>query len=296
MSSKASWNCGLRKSFLAASVAIQVVNFLVLYVVLPQQMFSRHLDPMPLTEPLAGKLTEGRIVSAGLDDRFAGEKILPGFSAALLGYDYATLWGFYHFGGYDPMVSEKAQQAALGIKNNPVFNLPADEPFAVPEETLEYFRKWGVRWYVVSSAIPLASDAPFRLFSSDGNRNVLLDQAAKPLVYWAGDSKGAAPVEFRFTENSVKVEYDSTANGTIIVNALYHPYFSARLDGQPLPVTETADSQMALAVPGGKHRLEVAYGDRDFRRGALAAAVAILLLAAGLARKGVRAAIVRLMS
>ena len=177
---------------------LHVSNFLVLHAALPQNMFSKHLDVAPFDEPLRNIMSDGRVVSAGLDDVWDGEKIIPGFSAPLLGFDYATLWGLFHFGGYDTMVSEKTRLATLGIKDNPVYNLPANEPFRIPSDTLEHFRKWGVKWYVVDKAIPLSNNDTFKVFHSDRYRNVLIDPLAKPMAYWQEDLDGASNIHCKF--------------------------------------------------------------------------------------------------
>lgn len=257
---------------------LHLANFLILYAAMPQKMFSNHLDPVPLQEPLREKLSDGRIVSAGLDEVWDGEKIVPGFSASLLGYDYATLWGLFQFGGYDPMVSEKSQAAALGIKNNPVFNLPANEDFTIPAETLEYFRRWGVKWYVVEKTIPLSDGGIFRLAYSDEHRNVLRDPLAKPLVYWQNDPAESNNLQYKFRTNSIAVDYKSETGGTVVINVLQHPYFSARLDGKALSITETSDHQVSLSVPKGQHRVLLRYSDKNFINASIVSGVFVLLL------------------
>jgi hypothetical protein len=283
--------CNLAVAAVPIVIGLHLVNFLVLYVILPEQMFSRHLDPVPLVEPLAGKLADGRVVSASLDDVLEDEKIIPGYSASLLAFNYATLWGVNHFGGYDPMVSEKAQKTALGIKNNPVFNLPANEPFSIPAETLEYFRKWGVKWYILNKAIPLGSSDGFKLIFSDDKRNVLFDSLARPMVYWEEDSTATVP-SYRFTANSVKIDYTNETGGTLIINILQHPFFSASLDGRPIRISETGDSQVSLQVPAGRHIIILKYTDNYFRYGLIVTATFVLLLAPVLVTNRTRTAIV----
>lgn len=273
-------------------IAVQLGIFIVLYSFSPQRTFANHADPLPLSEPLSEIIADGRIVSASLDDVVSGSKLLPGFSAPYLGYDYATLWGLYHFGGYDPLVSQKGNRAALGIKNNPVFNLPADEPFSVPPDTLEHFRRWGVKWYVVNKAIPLEPGSPFRLISSDAYRNVLEDSLAKPMVYWQ-DGAGNASLNYRFTSNTVDIESASGKTGTAVVNVLFHPYFSARLDGKPIAVAETADNQVSLSVPQGKHRIVLRYTDRSFIDGALFSCLLIVIISVSLCFAKVRSVLIK---
>lgn len=251
-------------------------NFLLVYTASPQRMFSRHFDQVPFDEPLRQMLQSGRIVSAGLDDVWDGNKIVPGFSAPLLGFDYATLWGLYHFGGYDPMVSAKNQAAAFGIKENPVFNLPADEPFFIPPETLEYFRTWGVKWYVVSKAIPLAHDTVFQLLSTDKYRYILADPLAKPLIFWP--DRTAQDIRYRFTTNSVVIDYDRESDGNLIVNVLYNPKFTAMIDGAVSTVVESDAHQVSIAAPKGRHEVVLKYTDRIF----IYASIVSLLFMSGL--------------
>jgi hypothetical protein len=258
-------------------LAAHTANFLVLYAALPQKMFSRHMDPVPINEPLKDALSDGRIVSAGLDVVFAGDKIIPGYSAALLGHDYATLWGLYQFGGYDPMVPDRNQVAALGIQNNPVFNLPADEPFTIPSETLEYFRNWGVKWYVVDRAIPLGDDSVLKLAYSDARRNVLRDMQAKPVVYWGNGPTKVGTIVYRFRTNAIEVDYTGESAGPLVINVLQNPFFSARLDGNAIPIAATGINQVVVSVPEGRHRVVLKYTDLNFIYASVVSALFVLL-------------------
>ncbi len=266
---------------IAVLLLLHSANFLLYYTTSPQRMFSRHFDKVPLSEHLSEQLTDGRIVSAGLDDVWDGEKIVPGFSAPMLGFNYATLWGLFHFGGYDALVSEKAQVAALGIKNNPVFNLTADEPFKILPDTLEYFRKWGVKWYVVDRKIPLGNDSPFRLYYNDKHRQVIMDPLAKPFVYWREAHSNSDRITCKFNTNSVDITSVCETGGMVIVNVLFHPFFTAQLDGNELLINETSDNQVSLRVPEGQHKIILKYTDKNFFYGSLVSAVFTLLLSSG---------------
>ena len=280
------------KLIASTAIAVQLCVFIGIYTFLPQRTFANHADPLPLAEPLRDILADGRIVSASLDDVIIGNKLLPGYSAPYLGYDYATLWGLYHFGGYDPLVSQKGNRAALGIKNNPVYNLPADEPFAVPPETLEHFRRWGVKWYVINKAIPLEPGSPFSLIFSDAYRNVLEDRLAKPMVYWQ-EGAGNTGLTYRFTSNTVAIETVAVKTGIAVVNVLYHPYFSARLDGKPLVVAETAENQVSLSAPEGKHHIVLRYTDWSFIYGALISGILIVFISVAICFTKVRSALIK---
>jgi hypothetical protein len=272
----------------AAVILIQVVNILVLYNISPQPMFSRHFDRIPFSEPLKELLSNGRIVTVGVVPPEEGGKVIHGYSLPHLGFNYATLWGLHHFAGYEVLVAEENFRTALKIEYNSVCNVMPGSTVNIPEiAPLDYFRSWGVRWYIVDSSLPFVETEQLKLVYSDKFRNVLQDSAARPLVAWP-DAYGA--VQFQFKTNSIEVQSDRETAGTLQVNVLYNPYFSVSIDGRPVLLTRTDDGQMEVAVPGGSHAIEIRYHDRDFNKGILISlATLTVLLTCGYVLKRCRA-------
>ncbi len=258
---------------------LHIANFLVLYGCFPQNMLSHHLDVPPFAEPLAREFDGGRIVSAGPDVIWDGERVVPGATVPTLGYNYAMLWGLYQLGGYEALLSEQNFNAALGLINNSIFNVPAGSALDFQRDVpLDYLREWGVGWYVVSGGVSLANTDGLIPLRKDRYRTVLRDPAAKPLVYLM-DGGGGDTVSYRIGTNSIRMETDVATDGRILVNFLYNPNFTASLDGKPLPVSTTEVGQMVLPAPGGKHVILLAYRDPWFSRGLWVAAITLLLLA-----------------
>lgn len=251
--------------FIGLLLILHAANMLVVHTSGLQHSFIRFEDKIPIDEPLSEILKKdgGRIVSAGLDIPMEDEKALPGFSASLLGYNYASLWGVYHFGGYNALVPERNHRATLGIINSSVYSLPTDVPFEIPIETLEHYRVWGVRWYVIDARIPTPVSSDFRLIHSDKSRYLLRDDAARPMVYW-GDHRDDNLIKTTFTANSVLIEMQRNSSSELVLNVLSNKKFSATIDGKPALLSETADSQMSVAVPAGSHQVKVKYSDRPF--------------------------------
>jgi len=245
------------------------LNFLALYTLLPQRMLSNHLDKPPFTEPLKERMTDGRIVSAGPDVVWDGERVVPGNTVPTLGYNFAMLWGVQQFGGYEALLSERNFTAAMGLVNNSIFNVAPDTALDFNADVpLEYLRKWGVKWYVINREIPLAGTDGLELVHSDRYRNVLHDPAGKPLVYWAEGLNSSVP-EFRFRANSVEIATHGGGEGLLTINVLYHPFFRGYLDGKEVPVAETEAGQISIVVPAGYHRIRLEYVDATFRKGLL---------------------------
>ncbi len=269
----AAWLRGKYRSgaliMLLTILLLHSLNFLVLYTLLPQRMLSNHLDKPPFTEQLKDRLAEGRIVSAGQDVVWDGERVVPGNTVPTLGYNFAMLWGLHHFGGYEALLSQKNFTTSMELVNNSIFNVDSGKPldFSV-DVPLNYLRKWGVKWYVVNSAIPIKGTDGLELVHSDPYRNVLYDPTGRPFVYWSDDVKTTLP-EVRFRSNSVEISTQRSSAGLLTVNVLYNSLFRGYLDGNEVAVAETEDGQMSVVVPPGAHKIRIEYVDNSFSKGLL---------------------------
>jgi hypothetical protein len=262
---------GLRSVTVLTTVLLllHLMNFVMIHAVLPQHMLSRHEDAVPFDEPLKGTLHDGRIVSVGPDVVRNGDQTLWGHSVPSLGFNYATLWGLYHFGGYDGLLPEKNFRTTLGMNWRSDFNVAPgtvlDFLNAVPKG---YFRTWGVKWYVIDRQVEVTNLGDLRLVASDRFRNVWHDAAGRQFAYWSDGAAGDS-VRYAFRTNSMKIDTQRIAGGQLIVNVLFNPYFVATVDGMQAELAETDDLQMSITVPKGSHSVEVAYQDRDLRRGCM---------------------------
>jgi hypothetical protein len=255
-------------------ILLQAINILVVYRASPQPMFSRHTDRVPFKEPLKELLVGGRIVSIGVVPSEEGGKVIHGNSQPQLGFNYATLWGLQHFAGYEVLIATDNFEATLQLEGRSVCNVIPGTQLNIPAiAPLEYFRSWGVRWYVVDSKLPLVPTDQLRLVYSDTFRNVLEDAKAMPLVYWLDDSSAAS---FRFKTNSVEIASDRQNEGHLKVNVLFNPGFRTTIDGRDASLTRTDDGRMAVVVPGGRHEVEIRYHDRNFTKGILISLVTLL--------------------
>jgi hypothetical protein len=255
---------------------LQSVNILVLYYPSPQRMFSRHYDQVPFSEPLKDTLIGGRIVSIGLDPPVEGSKTIYGNSLPQLGFNYATLWGLHHFAGYEVLVAADNLKASLDLDFRSVFNVDPEIPLNIPQVApLEYLRNWGVKWYVVDSKLSLVPTDQLKIVYSDRFRNVLMDDQARPLVYWID---GIGTVTHRFQTNSIEITSERSSAGRLNVNILFNPFFKASIDGRATPLLRTADNQLVLDIPEGSHTISVRYHDQNFIHGVVVSLLTMLSL------------------
>jgi uncharacterized membrane protein YfhO len=51
------------------------------------------------------------------------------------------------------------------------------------------------------------------------------------------------------------------ADGLLVMSEIYHPYWRATIDGEPTPVLQVDVALRAVAVPAGRHRIEMEFDD-----------------------------------
>jgi uncharacterized membrane protein YfhO len=67
--------------------------------------------------------------------------------------------------------------------------------------------------------------------------------------------------------------------GLLVLSEIWHPYWSARVDGRPAEVLQVDLALRGVPVPGGRHRVELEFRDPNVAYGAWASAVGLVLLA-----------------
>jgi hypothetical protein len=133
------------------------------------------------------------------------------------------------------------------------------------------------RSYVVGAARPAGGDALALLVDPgfDPRREVVLDQGVERREP-AGFLGASRIVEER--ADRVVLETEASAAGFVVLLDGFDPGWRARLDGEPTPVLRANAVFRAVAVPEGRHRVELAYRPRGLLLGL---GVSLVALAAG---------------
>ncbi|HEX4440208.1 MAG TPA: hypothetical protein VH854_09065 [Thermoanaerobaculia bacterium] len=142
---------------------------------------------------------------------------------------------------------------------------------AVPE------LRWAARTWrraSVSGILELLRDARF-----DPERDVALPGRGDE------DPAGEAPgrmVSRRTYPDAAEAVVEADAPGVVVFARTYFPSWRARLDGAPAPILVANARDVGIAVPAGRHVVEIAWDASPFRRGVAlqAAGLAVALAAA----------------
>ncbi len=208
------------------------------------------------------------------------------------------------------------------------FNRLASEAVSAstPEERTRLLRAFSARWVLAEEGEPYPG-ARFATGLTVAGRRLVLSEIERPVaeLRWAGrelrrralsgvldrlrregfdpetevilpgpvDREGTGDARARLADPRVEadrasVRIEADAPGHVVFSRTWFPAWKARLDGREVPVLVANARDLAVAVPGGSHRLEIHWDDAPFRRGViLQAAVLLFLLVIGvLAARG----------
>ncbi|HZV83133.1 MAG TPA: hypothetical protein VFF53_13295 [Geobacteraceae bacterium] len=239
-------------------LVVHVANLLAFHLYTPYD--TRRVKSVPYDEPLQESLSDGRIVTIVSRETDDQDK-----HPYLLGFNFATLFGLYHFAGYETLVSRQNLDAALQRNGSADFFVDGNR-FAPLAADLQYFRRWGVRWYVLENKVKFSENVALRSVYRDGKRLVLYDEAANPPVFWVDTARDDG-VTHGFTTNSIRITTERNTDGQLVVNVLHNPFFRAFIDNELALLTATADNQILVQVPAGRHRVRIVYRDPYFIAG-----------------------------
>jgi hypothetical protein len=197
--------------------------------------------------------------------------------------------------GRDRLLLANGARWALAADGEPHPLFRAITGFAVGGKRLVLFEhdavvpelRWAGRTWrraSVSGILDLLRDARF-----DPMRDVALPGRGDEDP--AGDAAGRL-VSRRAYPDAADAVVDADAPGTVVFARTYFPAWRARVDGAPAPVLVANGRDVAVAVPAGRHQVEIEWDRSPFRRGVViqAAGLLVALAAAALGRRAAQPA------
>jgi hypothetical protein len=259
-----------RRRLVGMAVALHAVNLVWVVQGGEYQGLFTHTDPLPLEERARFDWRDGRLATFGFD-------IVPGQrgpTAAGLGFNYATLWGMWHFGGYEPLASVNTRLATLHL------NLEASFLEPPRPELVDYLREWAVRWSIVDPRVDdrvggVLREKGLHVVRREADRIVYEDPAAGPVAKASGPGcRVRGPL--RATTNTLTVPVACPDGGRLRLAVLRSPGLSASAQGETARLESDEIGRTVIAVPAGARWVRLEYRAPYFRSGVL---LSVLLIA-----------------
>jgi hypothetical protein len=111
-------------------------------------------------------------------------------------------------------------------------------------------------------------DDPRRLVKLDPRKRALVDHAPQPPP--AGDDRPLVPARITVAERQrLVIEADTPAPGVLVVSETHYPGWTVTVDGKPAELLRADYALRGVALPAGKHVVEMRFSSRPTRLGLL---------------------------
>jgi hypothetical protein len=243
----------ITKSLLHGFFLLAIVSNLII-VFSPQglEAFSSYRLPSNMGLGISPQFTKGRT----LPYQIAGVEEDSSFLQTRT-FNLSTLLGEYSLGGYDPIASKEAVQAACEMTYESLL------PQELSTETLDRLSHWSVRYIIAENNDRTAREmARFPQLAARGRIGSELfcyeNNAATPFAFFPEQGNAALPIIFSGNKIVITANHKS---GLLKVSVVNQPGWMVSFDGGKFEKVEypTNDSQLQIPVPANTQCVIIKY-------------------------------------
>jgi hypothetical protein len=195
-----------------------------------------------------------------------------------LAFDYATLFGFYHFGGFNPLLTKVNHDLTYGLYYWNHFKKPLSQP------VLDHLSTWSVK-YLINTSNGNKSIPQLTKITQIGNLKLYKNTAAKPFVYSAQRPEHHVPHYVGI--NHIDAYTNNEEDETLIISFPPLPRWYVFFDDKSFGRIKHKDlsSPIQVEVPAGTRKVTIRYIDHAFVFGTIVSLTTLLAVCFYLAHK-----------
>jgi hypothetical protein len=202
---------------------------------------------------------EGRIFTSWL------KEVNPREYYRYFTFYYATLFDYFHFGGYDPLISKQNYELSLHLRHENVYKA------SISQALLDYLSLWSARYFITSDNFQnrfQLSYFPQLKLIYEGN-NILLYENTRslPLAYYDDDK--LEKLDFDFGTNEINVYPNNTLARTVVINVAPLPKFQVYINGINTGKINPNEVPIKINIPQNTMQVTLKYVDSSFYLGTL---------------------------
>lgn len=201
------------------------------------------------------KKDEGRIFTFGVSDAVY-EQIYKYFT-----HNFSTLFGYYHFGGYDPLISKLNAKLTLDSMYKSSLNDYLSLPF------LDYLSSWSVKYLIAEDTHfnreHLSSFEQLSLIYQGNNILLFENEDSLPFVFFKEDPE--KKVAFEFETNGIKIYPQNLEDRTLIVTLAPLDGYQYLIKGENISRTNTfSQGPIELPISANTDQVTIKYSNNQF--------------------------------
>ena len=236
-----------------------VVNWVVVFCVLPNHAWRIREYHPPLKSPWQERLKDGRYF-------ILSEGAVFSVSKQFLELNFAELWGLDNLLGYEPLLSHLGMQVGLGKspRESDLHSGSYDGPVNKP--LLDHLKKWSVKYVLVGPGKADESgklaDAGFQKRKTKQGWALWEDPHALPRVRWSdagGESGPAAGIDWAEHVNSIDVSLSQWSGRELVFAFAANPGLETCIGKQCKAVGDSPDGLIRMDVPPGTRQVRLVY-------------------------------------
>jgi len=204
----------------------------------------------------------GRVITQHASSR-------PEHQYKYLAFDFATLFGYYHFGGYNPLISKINHNLTYALYH---YNHFKQHP---SQKILDHLSTWGVKYFINTSNNNEGIPQLTKIFQS-GNLKLYKNTAAKPFVYSKLDPD--LPIPHHIGINHIDIYPPVKEAQTLVVSFAPLPRWYLFLDDKAVGRIKhkNTTSPIQVDIPANTSKVTIRYIDYAFVFGAIISLTTIL--------------------
>ena len=180
-------------------------------------------------------------------------------------FSFATLFDYFHFGGYDPFISKQNHELSLNLGYSNIYK------DSISQALLDYLSLWSARYFITSDNFQnrfQLSHFPQLKLTYEGNNILLYENThSLPLAYY-NDNK-LEKLEFDFSINEINVFPDNNSPRTIVINVAPLPRFQIYVNGTYAGKVNPEKVPIRINIPPNTKQVTLKYVDYPFYVGTL---------------------------
>jgi hypothetical protein len=202
---------------------------------------------------------EGRIFTSWL------KEVNPREYYRYFTFYYATLFDYFHFGGYDPLISKQNYELSLHLRHENVYKA------SISQALLDYLSLWSARYFITSdnfqNRVQLSYFPQLKLIYEGNNILLYENTRSLPLAYYDDDK--LEKLDFDFGTNEINVYPNNSLARTVVINVAPLPKFQVYINGINTGKINPNEVPIKINIPQNTMQVTLKYVDSSFYLGTL---------------------------
>lgn len=177
-----------------------------------------------------------------------------------LNFNYASLFGFFHLGGYDQLTPSINAQASLRLQYT------NDHPGPINQKLLDHLSTWSVKYIISNNTTSNKNQLNnfSQLKKTHQSKSTLIYENTESHPYVYALEQPDKPIPFEFGINHINAYPNNDQDLTLIVSIAPLPQYNFFINDKKIGPIPPSTGPMKIPIPKGVQKVTIKYIDYPF--------------------------------